>query len=556
MQSKPYIIADVSEASDLVILGQGDNELSQCVYTSDCVIDANKHSFDANSLYHHNISSLHQGLITRINILIQPPVANDNSNISNPSFPSHPSKSSTHSGIRSVVSHGALIYDEMTHFATERPGSPPELTGSKSSGSSSFRSSSLSGADSILSNLTNFEDISLRTEIEYPFQTFKCYDHPKRPLSRNASTMSGSVGTMNASIGSPHSLGRTRGLTNGVRRPSYPSLQVQIRATNNNVSIQSLGLPQFGSKRGFSSSSTPTLAMKAMSNLSRSRSPSPSHPSGAISPRLKPKSPSFQGVQEFKPPIAKRRSWQPSQKSVKELEAEYDDLDEDLPEDASLWNVPLSPRPPLDRASSTATNSSNVSPNTSPERNSPLRSPLSNVQMAHDDSPPASPATQTSEARRGSHGHMPSPALKPSIPRGSSMGSLPNNYYFSKSRAKTWDVALSELSEEAKILTEALENHASNLELQQKALGHNGDFPGKPGVEKLARSKSSPIELPPLRVSDVMIDPLPVSKEKEKVLSRTRPSWLPPKNRKEERKHLKEYQHMMEMSREAGEQAT
>ena len=555
MLSEQYIIADVSDASDLVILGLGDNELSQCVYTSDCVIGANKHSFDANSLYHHNVSSLHQGVIARINILIHPPVANDTNTNSNSPSPSHPFESSTHSGIRSLVSHGALIYDEMTHFATERPCSPPELTGSKSSKSSSFRSSSSSGADSIISNLTNLEEISLGTEIESPFQNVKCHDHPKRPLSRNASTMSGSVGTMNASISSPHSLGGTRGITNGVRRPSYPNLQVQIRAPNNKISIQSLGLPQGGSKRGFSSSSTPTLAMKAMSNLSRSRSPSPSHPSGPISPRLKPKSPTFNGVQRFRPPVAKRRSWQPSQKSVKELEDEYDDLDEDLPEDASLWNVPLSPRPPLDRASSTTTNSSNVSPNTSPERNSPLRSPLSNVQMAHDDSPPVSPATQTTEARRGSHGPMPFSALKQSVPRGSSVRSLPNNYYFPKSRAKTWDVALSELSEEAKILTEALENHASSLELQQMALSHNGTLPGNPGVDKLARSKSSPIELPPLRVSDVMIDPLPVSKEKEKVLSRTRPSWLPPKNRKEERKHLKEYQHMMEMSREAGKQA-
>lgn len=556
MQSDPYIIADVSDASDLMILGSGDNELLQCVYTSDCVVDANKHSFDINSLYHHNISPLRQGIIPRINILIHPPVANDNNTNSNPSSPSHTLESSTSSGIRSVAIHGALIYDEMTHFATERPGSPPELTGSRSSKSSSFRSSSLSGADSILSNLINFEDISLKTEIETPFQTVKCYDHPKRLPSLKASTMSGSVGTMSASTSSPHSLGGTRGLTNGVRRPSYPNLQVQIRASNNNVSVQSLGLPQSGSKRGFSSSSTPTLAMKAMSNLSRSRSPSPSNPISAISPQLKPKSPSFNGVQGFRPPVAKRRSWQPSQKSVKELEDEYDDVDEDLPEDASLWNVPLSPRPPLDRASSTATNSSNVSPNTSPERNSPLRSPLSNVQMAHEVSPPISPVTQTSEARRGCYGPMPSSAKKPRSPHGSSIGSLPNNYYFPKSRAKTWDAALSELSEEAKFLTEALENHASNLESQQNALSRNGTLPGKLSIEKLARSTSSPIELPPLRVSDVMIDPLPVSKEKEKVLSRTRPSWLPPKNRKEERKHLKEYQHMMEMSREAGKQAT
>ncbi len=48
-----------------------------------------------------------------------------------------------------------------------------------------------------------------------------------------------------------------------------------------------------------------------------------------------------------------------------------------------------------------------------------------------------------------------------------------------------------------------------------------------------------------------MIDPLPVSKEKEAVLSRTRPSWLPPKDPAEEKRHLKEYQKMMAYSLEA-----
>lgn len=48
-----------------------------------------------------------------------------------------------------------------------------------------------------------------------------------------------------------------------------------------------------------------------------------------------------------------------------------------------------------------------------------------------------------------------------------------------------------------------------------------------------------------------MIDPLPISKEKEAVLSRTRPSWLPPKDPSEERKHLKQYQKMMALSLEA-----
>lgn len=65
-------------------------------------------------------------------------------------------------------------------------------------------------------------------------------------------------------------------------------------------------------------------------------------------------------------------------------------------------------------------------------------------------------------------------------------------------------------------------------------------------------SSKDPIELPPLQKSNIMIDPLPISKEKEKVLTRTRPSWLPPKDQKEEKKHLKEYKQMMAQSREAG----
>lgn len=58
-------------------------------------------------------------------------------------------------------------------------------------------------------------------------------------------------------------------------------------------------------------------------------------------------------------------------------------------------------------------------------------------------------------------------------------------------------------------------------------------------------------ELPPLRRTNIMIDPLPISKEKEAVLSRTRPSWLPPKNPSEERRHLREYQRMMASALEA-----
>lgn len=110
---------------------------------------------------------------------------------------------------------------------------------------------------------------------------------------------------------------------------------------------------------------------------------------------------------------------------------------------------------------------------------------------------------------------------------------------------------MSELSEEAKNLTQALENHADQSERQYEEAIQSGVASARPSTDKKGRAKSS-VELPPLRLNNVMIDPLPISKEKEKVLSRTRPSWLPPKDQKEERRHLKEYERMMTASLEAG----
>jgi hypothetical protein len=64
--------------------------------------------------------------------------------------------------------------------------------------------------------------------------------------------------------------------------------------------------------------------------------------------------------------------------------------------------------------------------------------------------------------------------------------------------------------------------------------------------------KAKKTTLPPVRKSDPLIDPFQPSAEKQKYLSRTRPSWLPPKNPKEEKKHLKEYQKMLARIEEAG----
>lgn len=130
------------------------------------------------------------------------------------------------------------------------------------------------------------------------------------------------------------------------------------------------------------------------------------------------------------------------------------------------------------------------------------------------------------------------------------MGQFPINHNtFPKGRAKSWTAALSELSEEAKALTEALEAHAEDEENNPMAR-RSFNTRSRSVVEK-PRVKSAIAELPPLRRTDIMIDPLPISKEKEAVLSRTRPSWLPPKNPAEEKRHLKEYQKMMASALEA-----
>jgi hypothetical protein len=106
---------------------------------------------------------------------------------------------------------------------------------------------------------------------------------------------------------------------------------------------------------------------------------------------------------------------------------------------------------------------------------------------------------------------------------------------------------MEDLSEEAKIISEALEHHA---EQSRRARGDISTPTS--GVEPLGDNgnpKASQIQLPPIQKGS--LDFMPISKEKEAILSRTRPSWLPPKDPREERRHLREYQQMMAASMEA-----
>lgn len=95
---------------------------------------------------------------------------------------------------------------------------------------------------------------------------------------------------------------------------------------------------------------------------------------------------------------------------------------------------------------------------------------------------------------------------------------------------------MGELSEEARIISENLEFHALREQNNGTSLAQ-------------ALERATKIQLPPIQKGS--LDFMPISKEKEAVLSRTRPSWLPPKDPREEQKHLKEYQRMMAASIEA-----
>lgn len=440
------------------------------------------------------------------------------------------------------------VDNEMTALATEAPSSPPGLTGSKSSKSSSCLSSSLSGADGILSDITHFEEIGLdedRPRLAPPKQQTYGAEKPLRPAPRmSAPAISGPRGNAAA-------MTTMRELTNSGPRPILTKMRGSGKS---HIPTHSLSLPSENMPyRSHRNASTPSLAIRAMSNRSRSRSPSPNpaspmaRPVPTPTPRPSPRLSAMSINSSGHHPV-RRGSWQPSRKTVKELEAEYNDEDDDLPDDASLWNVPLSPRPPSERSPIIGGVSPKSSPIVSPERPSPLRTSLS-APSAH--AVRDTPAVPSGSAISPSWTSPPISPLNPKMARGASTGSMSEHFSYQPARVKSWNIVLSELSEEAKALTETLENHAVATAKKREDAVQQGIKFSHPKTETLLRSKTSIVELPPLRLNNVMIDPLPVSKEKEKVLTRTRPSWLPPKSQKEEKKHLKEYQQMMERSQEA-----
>lgn len=436
-----------------------------------------------------------------------------------------------------------MVYEHaIVDSVVPSPGSPPGMTASKSSKSSSFHSIS-SDDNSVLSDVNHFEDIGLDDDASIAAHHDRDQSDFKSRPNRFSPSFSADLRAASLQSASTHSLtskprvysstrelARTRphappnrDITPPVR-PSFPSLQSQVRGANVRSTSTSALMPDAlapKSKRSLGSRSATSLSF-------RHRSPSPNLvnvPHGLKDPAaiVKPRRSSWQSTRERKTAI--------------QLEMECDeDEGDDIPEGLILDNVPISPRPPSERS-----HSINPSPASS-KPGSPDRSAKEHKHRSVGNGTPAIAAAQ---------GSLRSPPWKNEHNKSYSEVASPI-----KMRAKSWTTALSELSFEAKSLTEKLEEHADEVELKTQQRSSTGSMPARrsstgPPLDSKPRHKSALPELPPLRRSNIMIDPLPVSKEKEAVLSRTRPSWLPPKDPAEEKRHLKEYQKMMAYSLEA-----
>ena len=411
-----------------------------------------------------------------------------------------------------------MTYNEDAGSTTPTPDSPPDLTSSKSSKSSSFHSSYQSDDNSIHPDSGDFEDIGLddeaRAEAEMGVFDTKPSSNPY-DATYASNLRAAAKQRKRVPMITTHGNRIQRELMAAKGRPAYPILRGQLNST---AAVDGLGLMPLHNeaplpRRGTNPGTLPSPPLR------RNRSTSPNIP---VSPRHKLSAGSLN---------ARRGSWQSNRerKTSKELEQECDEDDGDVPDECFLENIPISPRPAQERIAS-------MPPSTS---TSPERSPKEKVK----------PVGNGTSSKPAEQGELRSP--KPGINRGASMGQFPFNHdMFPKVRAKSWTAALSELSEEAKALTSALEAHAEDEEKKEDPRQRRSFNSATRAPEK-TRIRSAIAELPPLRRTEIMIDPLPISKEKEAVLSRTRPSWLPPKDPVEEKRHLKEYQRMMAFSLEA-----
>lgn len=407
------------------------------------------------------------------------------------------------------------------------PGSPPDLTNSKSSKSSSLHSSTLSDCLGP-ADLSHFEDIDLRGAVATAPTAFPLSTSPSHRIVFDATSRSHA----------PPPSFRDLTSTAKSKQPGLHGLHGLHTHGAHGVAQRhssQLAAPGKLSRRGLTSPSVPSLTSLSLAAPGRSsRSPSPS-PSSAHSAASAPRTLSRQSSRTMdvlpSPAMSTRRqSWQDAKrKTVKEREAECDDEDDELPDDAVIWNVPISPRPLQDRSPALSTCA---------------------------DSPPQIATEAIGGGRRTSSAKAsPAPSVSHCSPRSLSPNPAGRNpspsMHLARQQSHTWTETYSTLDADAKKLTEALEDFQSEFERKQEIQRQQSGLARSASLDRL-EPKMKKTTLPPVRKSDPLIDPFQPSVEKQKYLSRTRPSWLPPKNPKEEKKHLKEYQRMLARIEEAG----
>lgn len=305
-------------------------------------------------------------------------------------------------------------------------------------------------------------------------------------------------------------------------------------------------------KRSYSGA-TPQIALEmARQQVARSLTHGPS-PRSPLSPRRVPlpgQAPQRNKSLSLSATIGSHLAGKP-RKSQKELEKLCDDDGDDLvlEDDMALFNVPMSP-------SLTSVGSSFAEVTRAP-RPDPQPTRLS-THIPH--IIPRGP--HRSPNRRMPPSRSPSGNRLPSMPEG------PREPDDPKPRTQSWTKAHADLSNEARQLAEALAAHeqeakgslrsASTPDLsrlaQEAVIPVRRESHGRRASWFKRRSTSS-VELiqgVPVPETAVIDETLPDSDEKKALMSRTRPGWLPPKNKKEEEKHLREYQRMMAQSIEAG----
>lgn len=453
------------------------------------------------------------------------------------------------------------------------PSSPPELSYSKSSKSSSSIHSDddmCSGSDVGLTKEGHFEDVVLEEEQDAGSDSVEGDDcnqppdvrptlHPRRrppPRSLTIDDVTLRANSARRTGKSPPLRPRANGSVPQAaparkRFPVNPSLQGPVTGV---LRDQSLNLPNGRSmQRAASSPTSPYMRGSPHGVLSRSPSPNKAYSASYAAASLSPNSVTGstpKGSYEAPNNLSRRPSWQPGRKTVKELEAEYNDEDEEVPDEAILENVPISPLPGHYSTAKSPNLSVGGLRSTTP---SPHRRPYANLHSANipkgakrPKGPPLNGMPRSPKSRP--------PMMPHSATVGPGMYSDPLNR---QHRSKSWT---EDLNFEARELSQKLEEWAQNSSLVRRngtksATSSAGSTPPRPSsLQETGRAKTTFAEIPsvpPLQKGNIMIDPLPISKEKEAVLSRTRPSWLPPKDQKEEKKHLKEFQQMMARAAEA-----